>query len=92
MRSRLGFSICTAVNPDILILDEVLSVGDRKFRKKSEKRVMKMIDNGVTVLFVSHSLEQVKRVCDKAMILDHGQMLAYGDVEEIAQQYERMTE
>ncbi len=92
MKSRLGFSICTAVCPDILILDEVLSVGDRKFRKKSEARVKEMIDQGVTVLFVSHSLEQVRRICDKAIILEHGQLLAFGDVEEIADIYEEMTE
>ncbi|MCR4842845.1 MAG: ABC transporter ATP-binding protein [Eubacterium sp.] len=92
MKSRLGFAVCTAVNPDILILDEVLSVGDRKFRKKSEKRVKKMIEKGVTVLFVSHSLDQVKNICDKAMILEHGHMIAYGDVSEIAPQYEKMTE
>lgn len=92
MKSRLGFSICTAVNPDILILDEVLSVGDRKFKKKSEKRVQDLIDKGCTVLFVSHNLEQVQRICDKAMILDSGRLIAYGDVDEVAQKYEEMTE
>ena len=61
MRSRLGFAIATAVEPEILILDEVLSVGDAKFKKKSEKKVMNMFDSGVTVLFVSHSLAQVKQ-------------------------------
>lgn len=92
MKSRLGFAICTAVNPDILILDEVLSVGDAKFRKKSEKRVMDMFEEGVTVLFVSHSLAQVKRICNKAMILDHGKMLAFGDIDEIAPQYAAFIE
>lgn len=87
MRSRLGFSICTAVQPDILILDEVLSVGDAKFRKKSEARVKEMMANDVTVLFVSHSLEQVKRICNKAMILEHGEMIAVGDVEDMAKIY-----
>ena len=67
MKSRLGFSIATVVEPDILILDEVLSVGDAKFRKKSEKKIMSMIEKNVTVLFVSHSLEQVRRVCNKAI-------------------------
>ena len=62
MKSRLGFSIATVVSPKILILDEVLSVGDAKFRKKSEKKVLSMFDSGVTVLFVSHSLAQVKRI------------------------------
>ena len=70
MKSRLGFSIATVVSPKILILDEVLSVGDAKFRKKSEKKVLSMFDSGVTVLFVSHSLAQVQRICNKAMILE----------------------
>ena len=92
MKSRLGFAICTAVKPDILILDEVLSVGDAKFKKKSEKRVTDMFDDGVTVLFVSHSLAQVKRLCNKAIILDHGKMIAYGDINEVAPIYEKMIE
>ena len=92
MRARLGFSIATAVEPDVLILDEVLSVGDAKFRAKSLKKVQSMFDNGVTVLFVSHSIEQVKEICDKAILLDHGEMLAYGDVDEVSEIYERMTE
>ncbi len=92
MRSRLGFSIATVVAPKILILDEVLSVGDAKFRRKSEKKVMDMFDSGVTVLFVSHSIEQVKRLCDKAMILDHGRLVAYGDIDEVAPKYEEMIE
>lgn len=92
MKSRLGFSIATVVSPKILILDEVLSVGDAKFRKKSEKKVMSMFDSGVTVLFVSHSLDQVKRICDKAMILDHGRLVAFGGIDEIAPMYEKMIE
>lgn len=90
MKSRLGFSIATTLTPKILILDEVLSVGDAKFRKKSEKRIMDMFDDGVTVLFVSHSLAQVRRLCNKAMILEKGKLIAYGDVEEISAQYEEM--
>ena len=92
MRSRLGFAMCTAVKPDILILDEVLSVGDAKFRKKSEKKIMDMFDSGVTVLFVSHSLAQVQRICNKAIILDHGRMLAFGDIETVSKQYEAILE
>ena len=88
MKARLGFSIATLVEPDILILDEVLSVGDAKFRKKSEKRVMDMFDKGVTVLFVSHSLDQVQRLCNKAIILEHGQVIAYGDTDTVAKVYE----
>ena len=92
MKSRLGFAICTAVEPDILILDEVLSVGDARFKKKSEKRVMDMFDKGVTVLFVSHSLEQVQNICDKAMILKEGKMLAFGDVEDVSKEYQRLID
>ena len=90
MKSRLGFSIATVVEPKILILDEVLSVGDAKFRKKSEKKIMSMFDSGVTVLFVSHSLEQVQRLCNKAMILEKGKLIAYGDIVPISEQYSKI--
>ncbi len=90
MKSRLGFSIAPVVEPKILILDEVLSVGDAKFRKKSEKKIMSMFDSGVTVLFVSHSLEQVQRLCNKAMILEKGKLIAYGDIDPISEQYSKM--
>ena len=92
MRARLGFSIVSLVSPDILILDEVLAVGDAKFRKKSEAKVMSMFDKGTTVLFVSHSLEQVKRLCNKAMILEHGELKAIGDIGEISKIYEKMIQ
>ncbi|TGY95794.1 ABC transporter ATP-binding protein [Petralouisia muris] len=92
MKSRLGFSIATVVAPEILILDEVLSVGDAKFRKKSEGKIMSMFDKGVTVLFVSHSLEQVCRLCNKAVILDHGTIKAFGGIEEVAEVYRKMLE
>ena len=92
MKARVGFSIATVVQPDILILDEVLSVGDKKFRVKSENKVMSMFDSGVTVLFVSHSLEQVKRLCDKAIILDSGRLVAQGSVDKVAKIYKNMTE
>ena len=91
MKSRLGFSIATIVEPDILILDEVLSVGDKRFRSKCEKKIMSMFDRGVTVLFVSHSLEQVQRLCDKAVILDSGRLVAHGPVEKVARIYKNMT-
>ena len=91
MRARLGFSIATAVDPDILILDEVLSVGDAKFRKKSLGKVKSMFDRGVTVLFVSHSIEQVKAICNKAILLEHGKIIASGPVEEVAAIYEEKT-
>ena len=92
MKARLGFSIATVVEPDILILDEVLSVGDKKFRRKSENKIMSMFDRGVTVLFVSHSLEQVVRLCDRAIILDSGRLVAEGPVEKVARIYKNMTE
>lgn len=91
MRSRLGFSVATLVEPEILILDEVLSVGDAKFRKKSEKKVMDMFDKGVTVLFVSHSLEQVMRLCNKAILLEQGRIIAAGSIDEVARVYEEKT-
>lgn len=92
MKARLGFSIATIVEPDILILDEVLSVGDKKFRKKSERKIMNMFDKGVTVLFVSHSLEQVQRLCNKAIILDSGILVAKGPVEKVARIYKNLTD
>ncbi len=92
MKARLGFSVATIVEPDILILDEVLSVGDKKFKRKSERKVMSMFNKGVTVLFVSHSLEQVNRICDKAIILDGGHIVAKGNVEKVSKIYKNMTE
>ena len=91
MKARLGFSIATAVDPDVLILDEVLSVGDAKFRKKSLAKVQSMFDNGVTVLFVSHNIEQVKAICNKAILLEKGNIIAQGDVNEVAAIYDEKT-
>ena len=87
MKAKLGFSIATTTQPEILILDEVLSVGDAAFKKKSEKKILSLIKEGTTVLFVSHSLAQVKRVCNKAMILQEGQIIAFGPVNEISDRY-----
>lgn len=89
MKSRLGFSIATVVEPEILVLDEVLSVGDAKFRKKCENKIKGMFDSGVTVLFVSHSISQVKSLCNKAILLEHGQLIAQGDVNDVAAIYEK---
>ena len=88
--STIPSAFATIVEPEILILDEVLSVGDAKFRKKSEKKILSMMDKGVTVLFVSHSLAQVQRICNKAMILENGTIRNIGDVDEIAAEYENM--
>lgn len=91
MKSRLGFAIATAVKPDVLILDEVLSVGDAAFKEKSEQRILDMMDDGVTVLFVSHSTERVKKLCNKALILTKGQVVAHGEVNEICDMYTEMV-
>ncbi len=91
MRARLGFAIATAVEPEILILDEVLSVGDAKFRKKSEAKIRSMFDKGITVLFVSHSVEQVLNICNKAIILEKGKLIAQGDAKEICAKYNEMV-
>lgn len=91
MKARLGFSIATAVNPDILILDEVLSVGDAKFRQKSLAKVRSLFDQGVTVLFVSHNLNQVLDICDTAILLEKGKIIASGDVKKVAAIYEEKT-
>ena len=90
MRARLGFAIATAVEPQILILDEVLSVGDAKFRMKSEAKIRSMFDKGITVLFVSHNTNQVLNICDKAIILDHGKIIAQGDAPEVCALYDEM--
>lgn len=91
MKARLGFSIATVVEPDILILDEVLSVGDAKFRKKSEKKIMDMFDKGITVLFVSHNESQVRNICTKAILLEHGKMTVSGTVEEVLPVYKKLV-
>jgi len=88
MRARLGFSIATVVDPEILILDEVLAVGDAKFRSKSENKIKSMFKQGVTVLFVSHSIEQVKSICNKAILLEKGTLIAEGNVTDICEIYE----
>ena len=81
MVARLAFSIATIVNPEILIVDEILSVGDIAFQAKSEQKMLSMINGGTTVLFVSHSLEQVKKICDKVIWLDHGVIKKVGGKE-----------
>lgn len=90
MTSRLAFSIATIGSPDILIVDEVLAVGDSKFQQKCIDRIEEMMRMGTTVLFVSHSIEQVKMVCEKVVWLEHGKLKAYGDAKEICAQYEEL--
>lgn len=87
MRSRLGFAIATSINPDILILDEVLSVGDMSFQAKCRDRMYNMMSEA-SMLFVSHSVSQVRSLCDKAIWLHKGSIIASGEVNEICDQYE----
>lgn len=89
MIMRLAFSIATLVDPDILIVDEILSVGDASFREKSERRMKEMMSGGTTVLFVSHSLPQIRQMCNKVLWLDHGRAVAFGSTKEICDQYEK---
>lgn len=89
MKSRLAFSIACLVNPDVLILDEVLSVGDGAFRKKSGNKMKEILDSGVTGILVSHSLEQVRELCNKILWLDHGKQIYFGtSVETYCNAYE----
>ncbi|MGN0581784.1 MAG: ABC transporter ATP-binding protein [Oscillospiraceae bacterium] len=87
MKSRLAFSIACLVNPEILILDEVLSVGDGAFRKKSESKMLEIIGGGATTLLVSHSLDQIRRMATKVLWLDKGQQIAFGETREICDRY-----
>ena len=90
MKSRLAFSIASLVQPDTLILDEVLSVGDGAFRKKSEQKMREIISGGATTILVSHSIEQVKNLCTKILWLDHGEQIAFSsDVDGICGLYQR---
>ena len=88
MYARLGFSIATVVKPDILIVDEVLSVGDFRFQEKCEKRIQDMIHDGTTIILVSHDFNMIKKMCNNVIWLDHGQMVMLGDAKEICCRYE----
>lgn len=92
MKSRLAFSIASLVNPDILILDEVLSVGDGAFKKKSEAKMKEIIAGGATTILVSHSLAQVREMCNKVLWLDKGKQVAFGETGEICERYQRFLE
>ena len=79
--------LATVVKPDVLIVDEILAVGDERFQRKSRERMMELMSGGTTVLFVSHNLEQIRQMCDHVVWLDHGKVRAFGPTEEICQQY-----
>lgn len=87
MRARLGFSIATMVKPDILIVDEILSVGDYKFRQKCEKRMKELLSGGTTLLYVSHSIDEVRRLCDHAIWLDKGIARMQGEAQAVCDAY-----
>lgn len=89
MVARLAFSIATVVDPEILIVDEILSVGDIAFQQKSENKMRNMIGGGTTVLFVSHSVNQIKSLCDRVVWLDHGHVKKVGPAKEICEEYEK---
>lgn len=88
MSARLAFSIATIVEPEIMILDEVLAVGDAKFREKSEERMKSLLQDDVTVLYVSHTLTSVRQLCNKAIWLENGKMVMKGNIDEVADKYE----
>lgn len=87
MKARLGFSVATMVKPDILIVDEILSVGDYKFRRKCESRIKELLSGGTTLLYVSHSIDEVRRLCDHVIWLDHGISRMVGKVNEVCDAY-----
>ena len=88
MVARLAFSVATVIEPEILIVDEVLSVGDAAFQEKSRARMMELMGGGTTVLFVSHSMEQIRQMCTKVVWMDHGQVKMDGDVQTVCEAYE----
>jgi len=87
MSAKLAFSIATIVDPEILIVDEILSVGDLKFQEKSKNKMLEMIKGGTTVLYVSHSIQSIKDLCDRVIWLEHGKIVMSGDTDEVCQKY-----
>jgi ABC-2 type transport system ATP-binding protein len=88
MIARLGFSVATEVDPDILIIDEVLAVGDARFKTKSKERILQFRKKGITILFVSHDMDEVRSLCSKVLWLDHGYMKMIGDAGTVIPEYE----
>ena len=89
MLMRLAFSIATVVEPEILIVDEVLAVGDERFQEKSKKRMMELMSGGTTVLFVSHNIDQIREMCNRVVWLDHGQVRMIGAADEVCDAYRK---
>lgn len=88
MKARIAFSIASMLDPEVLILDEVLAVGDGGFRGKSEKKMMEIIENGKATILVSHSIPQIRKLCNKVLWLDHGKQIAFGPTGPICDKYE----
>lgn len=88
MMARLAFSVASVVNPEILIVDEILAVGDAAFQEKSRARMMEMMGGGTTVLFVSHNMEQIRQMCSRVVWLDHGTVKMIGSTQEVCDAYE----
>lgn len=91
MMARLAFSVATMVKPDILIVDEILSVGDENFQQKSRARMMELMSGGTTVLYVSHNLKEIRNMSDRVLWLDHGAVKLIGDTAEVCDAYEEAT-
>ena len=92
MKARLGFAVATMVEPDILIVDEVLSVGDYQFRKKCNERMEQLLSGGTTLLYVSHNIDSVRHLCDHALWLDHGDTIMSGDSDVVCRAYSKRQE
>ena len=90
MMMRLAFSIATVVQPEVLIVDEILAVGDADFQEKSKKRMMELMAGGTTVLMVSHTISQIRELCNKVLWIEHGKVCGFGETQELSDAYERM--
>lgn len=90
MMMRLAFSVATVVNPQILIVDEILAVGDENFQRKSRARMLELMSGGTTVLFVSHSIDQIREMCDRVVWLDHGQVRMLGESKQVCDAYQTL--
>ncbi len=91
MHARLGFALAVSFDPDVLLVDEVLAVGDEAFQRKCEKQIDQFRAQGKTILFVSHDADAVKKICDRACVLDHGSMVFLGKADEAIERYHEMV-
>lgn len=87
MVARIGFAIATITKPDILIVDEILSVGDFLFQKKCEERINQMMNDRITIIIVSHAIEQIERLCNRVLWLEKGSMKMLGDLQTVCESY-----